>query len=297
MAEPSPHEPDAGEAPDAPEHPPRLRLTGLEPEPVREGGGPRILPIGRADGLMTHRGAVEGALPQPANAERSSGGPERAVDSATAAGDPSAAAAPVAGEAPAEAPVPWKAAASGVPKLPALEIAEPEPASAPPRDVHDAPAPLASHADTDSDLAPPFAAASAGPLLPPIAEPWWSGALDAVRTSARVRVGALVVVLALAAAGFMARHAHDGVALSSVRRHPGDWDGREAIVTGRVGDVFDVAGGWAFYLHQGRDTIVAYSRTHEPHAGDRITIRGQVQTGYLNGIARQALFELPAATK
>ena len=80
--------------------------------------------------------------------------------------------------------------------------------------------------------------------------------------------------------------------LSVVRRYPSQFDGRAVTVRGRVGDdVFAVGAGWAFYLMQGRDTIVTFTRTQAPRPHDVITVKGQVSTGFLDGVPRQALFE------
>jgi hypothetical protein len=63
-------------------------------------------------------------------------------------------------------------------------------------------------------------------------------------------------------------------------------------VRGRVGeDVFAVGAGWAFYLVQGRDTIVVFTRIQAPKPHEVITVKGQVSTGFLDGVPRQALFE------
>ena len=80
--------------------------------------------------------------------------------------------------------------------------------------------------------------------------------------------------------------------LSDVRRNPSQFDGRAVVVRGRVGDdVFAVGTGWAFYLMQGRDTIVTFTRSQTPTPREVITVKGQVSTGFLDGVPRQALFE------
>jgi hypothetical protein len=142
----------------------------------------------------------------------------------------------------------------------------------------------------DDDLPRVF---STPPPLAPLREAWWVIALDAMRTSRSVQlavVGALVVV-ALSAYWMWPR----GVGLTSLselHRYPARFDGRSVAVRGRVGDdVFAVGAGWAFYLTQGRDTIVAFTRTQSPKPHDVIIVKGQVSTGFLDGVPRQALFE------
>jgi hypothetical protein len=141
--------------------------------------------------------------------------------------------------------------------------------------------------------------AAAPPTLKPLHEPWWLIALDALRTERRVQLavaGALAGAVLLAC--WMWPHGVDSTPLSRVRRNPSQYDGRSVLVRGRVGDdVFAVGGGWAFYLVQGRDTIVAFSRTRAPKPREVVSVKGQVSTGFLDGSPRQALFEDAAAAK
>ena len=62
-------------------------------------------------------------------------------------------------------------------------------------------------------------------------------------------------------------------------------------VSGRIGETFEVGGGHAFYLHQGRDTLVVFTRSRTPRRGQKVTLVGTVSTGYLNGQSGTALFE------
>ncbi len=155
-------------------------------------------------------------------------------------------------------------------------------------------------ADEEDPLAGPSrygATAPRTPALPPIKEAWWLVALDTLRSSTRVRVFAGVGVAVAVAAWFAIPRAPSGTPLSKIRRHAAEWDGQRATVHGRVGEVYSVAGGWAFYLHQGRDTIVTFMRSRAPVTGERISVTGDIQTGYLNGTPRQALFEAPEPPK
>lgn len=209
-------------------------------------------------------------------------------------------AAPEPGPPPAEPPrakprkvsdpsAPWVPAASSVPvpKLSLVEKLEPEPASDAPAGPPPPPRTLPGRED---DLRVPAVAAPAPPVL---VEPWWMVALDNLRTNRRAQLavaGALLAVVALAS--WMWPRGVGTTPLSQIRRHPGDFDGREVVVRGRVGDdVFAVGAGYAFYLMQGRDTIVAFSLARQPEPRKVVTLKGQVSTGFLDGMPRQALFE------
>jgi hypothetical protein len=62
-------------------------------------------------------------------------------------------------------------------------------------------------------------------------------------------------------------------------------------VAGRVGQVFHVGGGFAYYLHDGRDTLVVFTRTRKPEERQHVTVLGTMSTGYLDGLPTLALFE------
>jgi len=68
-------------------------------------------------------------------------------------------------------------------------------------------------------------------------------------------------------------------------------------IHGTVGEAFRVGAGWAFYVHQGKDTIVVFSRLRTPEARAKIKLYGTVSTGYLDGKARPALFEIESPEK
>ena len=182
----------------------------------------------------------------------------------------------------------WAPVASSVPTLrlalPAeLEPVEDGPAAAPPARLQGLP----GH---DEDLP---RAAPAPPPLAALSEPWWVIALDNLRTSRSVQIVALVALVALVLlAWWLWPRGVGTTALWELRRSPSQFDGRTVVVRGRVGDdVFAVGAGWAFYLVQGRDTIVVFTRTQMPKLHDVLTVKGQVSTGFLDGIPRQALFE------
>lgn len=86
-----------------------------------------------------------------------------------------------------------------------------------------------------------------------------------------------------------------GVGTTSVRsilKNPERWDGRAVRVRGRVGDdVFPLGAGSSFYLLQGRDTLVVFSRSRVPAVHEPLEIPGIVSSGVLNGTLRPALLE------
>jgi hypothetical protein len=135
--------------------------------------------------------------------------------------------------------------------------------------------------------------AAVPPPLAALREPWWVIAIDSLRTSRSVQIGTAVAFAALVLmAGWLWPRGVGTTALSELRRHPSRFDGRTVTVRGRVGDdVFAVGAGWAFYLVQGRDTMVTFTRSQRPEPHDVIRMKGQVSTGFLDGVPRQALFE------
>ncbi len=139
--------------------------------------------------------------------------------------------------------------------------------------------------------------AAAPPPLAPLHEPWWVIALDSVRTRRPVQIGVAAGLVALVLVAWWSWPRGVGtISLSELRSYPARYDGRTVVVRGRVGDdIFAVGAGWAFYLVQGRDTIVTFTRSQRPNPRAVITVKGQVSTGFLDGVPRQALFEDTAA--
>jgi hypothetical protein len=187
----------------------------------------------------------------------------------------------------------WTAAASSVP-VPRLALSkEAETTEEDRPDKVDTPAGGLPGGDEDRQVAVALHA------LAPLHEPWWLIALDAMRTDLRVQLAVAGGIAVLALLSYcLWPHGVDATPLSRIRRHPAAYDGRMVTVRGRVGDdVFAVGSGWAFFLVQGRDTIVTFARTRAPRPHQGVTVRGQVSTGFLDGTARQALFEAPPGTK
>jgi len=192
----------------------------------------------------------------------------------------------------------WAPVASSVPTLKLGLHAEPEPVE----DVSAAASAARLHGLPGRGEDLPRTVATPPPPPPQLAalqEPWWVIALDSLRTSRSVQIGAAVALAALVLLACWLWPRGAGItALSELRRHPSRFDGRTVTVRGRIGDdVFAVGAGWAFYLVQGRDTIVTFTRTQMPKPHQIITVKGQVSTGFLDGVPRQALFEDATGTR
>lgn len=220
-------------------------------------------------------------------------------------------------------PTPWTAAASSVPKL-KIEAAPP---ADPDADFADAPRPArpkatvtpmpvrtARPAEGEDDEAPRRAGYEAGlddeeadddgflgggepkVVAMPVRkldEPIWVVAMDWLQANPRVAVLIGAGLLAIVATWLFWPRAEKGISLHDLRTHASTWDGQTVRLTGRVGEVFNVGAGWAFNLHQGRDTIVVFTRGAAPRTRDKVSIVGSVSTGYLDGRPRQAIFATP----
>lgn len=119
---------------------------------------------------------------------------------------------------------------------------------------------------------------------------WWKAALEVLRTNRLAQMGLGLVLVLLAVLAFMPRGPR-GTAIREIRQHPDRFDGVTVRVKGRVGEVFDVGGGHAYYMHQGRDTLVVFTRMGRPRLRSTRQAEGTISTGYLDGQARVALFE------
>jgi hypothetical protein len=195
---------------------------------------------------------------------------------------------------PSAPPPAWGPVASSVPVPRLVLSAEPVPAEEEiPDQRADRPSGLPGAAE-DLHAVPPKPA----PLVS-LQEPWWLIALDALRTNRTVQLGAVAVIAGLVLVGsWMWPHGTGTTPISRVRRYPAQYDGRNVAVRGRVGDdVFPVGGGWAFYLLQGRDTIVTFSRFRSPKPHEVVTVKGLVSIGFLDGAPRQAMFEDDSSSK
>ena len=260
---------------------PRTPAEGRAPAEGGSGAGPaRILPM---------QPRVVPKPPAPVAQQPPSVPADAAAPAAPASGSPAEGRAPTEGRAPAEggsgAAGAWRAAGSSIPVLRESLDAEPEPAR--PARVRPAPPPDIPSAAEDRRVTP-----AAAPELKPLEEPWWVLAMDALRSDLRVQIGVGTALLCVVLLAFwMWPRGVGHTRISDMRRNAAAYDGRSVVVRGRVGDdVFTIGGGWAFFLTQGRDTIVTFTRLEAPKPRSVVTFRAEVSTGFLDGVPRQALF-------
>ncbi len=217
-------------------------------------------------------------------------------------------------------PVAWSAAASSVPTLrgkqarPPLPQAPardsdgdddfaPRPAPARPRAMDDEPparsrepierAPLEADDDAflDNDHDVARVAAQAARVAAP-REAWWIVAADALRTDRKLQF--LIALLVVAFVTYAAwPRGEKTLAIGKLVRNADTFDGQRVYVRGKVGQVFSLGGGYAYYLHQGRDTIVVFTRGARPEWRSTAKVHGMVSTGSLDGVARPAIFADP----
>lgn len=206
-------------------------------------------------------------------------------------GQPEAIANPEAPAAPkVEPPIPWVAAAPSVPRLAIVPRRE---RPGPMRPMPDDDAPLASAPEEGLEPdALPTAAEALAPIRPHD-EPLWLVWTEAIATNRKLQFAILAVVVAVAAYAFWPREEGRGVPLGQIRKHPDRFEGHSVKVRGEVGEVFDIGRGYVFHLIQGRDTVVVFSPTRQPERHDKVRVAGTVSTGYLDGVARVAIFETP----
>ena len=172
----------------------------------------------------------------------------------------------------------------------------PDPSLAGARAAAEPPEPEADpSADASDELAGPETPTAAtekayGSPLPPPKEAWWELLLARVFTPVGLAaLGAVVIVIIAASLLFGPKD--NSVPLSKIRRDPVGYDGKAVKVSGKVGEVYPVGGGYSFYLLQGRDTIVVFTRSRTPVPNERVSVSGVISTGVLNGAPRQALLE------
>lgn len=100
-----------------------------------------------------------------------------------------------------------------------------------------------------------------------------------------------LVVVALVVSWGIKAFKEPGIAIRRIHNHPAEFDGHQVVVRGQIGTVFPVGGSYAYYLLQGRDTIVVFTRGAKPSSRRNAEVHGSVSIGYLDGTPRPALFE------
>lgn len=127
------------------------------------------------------------------------------------------------------------------------------------------------------------------PPAPP-RKAWWEAILERALTPAGLIVAGVAVVVTVAASLLFGPKDHS-IPLAKIRHNAREFDGQAVTVRGKVGEVYPVGGGYSFYLLQGRDTIVVFTRSRTPVSNERVSVSGVISTGVLNGELRQALLE------
>jgi hypothetical protein len=206
-------------------------------------------------------------------------------------------------EAKPQKPVAWKGASGSVPKLKIVSVAG-TPSPAPElskRGAAEADEEFATAEDAvpdmpggESDAAPsrPLGPGRPAPraAVPSLDEPWWLVVGERIATDRKIHIliGAAVVLFAVI---LLWPKGGNSVAISAIRKHPERYEGQTVTVSGRVGEVYAVGQGHTFYLHQGRDTLVVYTRMRTPVSREKLQIVGSVTMGFLDGAPRVAVFE------
>jgi len=111
-----------------------------------------------------------------------------------------------------------------------------------------------------------------------------------------VKIGAVVaglLIVALVVLHFIPRDGGGsaGTRIAEIRKAPKAFDGRLVTVTGRVGDIFTIGPSFAYYLHDGNETLLVFTRGDAPESTKKHTVTGTISTGFLDGKARLSLFE------
>ena len=120
--------------------------------------------------------------------------------------------------------------------------------------------------------------------------PWWISLAHVLRTDRRLQALVLVVMVALLAIALWPR-GEMPTAVGRLRRHSERYDGASVQVEGRVGQVFRVGGGYAFYLIDRGDTLVVFTRSRVPVERQHARVSGTMSNGSLDGQPTLALFE------
>ena len=120
--------------------------------------------------------------------------------------------------------------------------------------------------------------------------PWWISLAHVARTDRRLQALVIVVLVALSAIALWPG-GEQPTAVGRLRRHSERYDGVAVKVAGKVGQVFRVGGGYAFYLLDRGDTLVVFTRSRVPVERQSVRVNGTMSNGSLDGQPTLALFE------
>ena len=199
------------------------------------------------------------------------------------------------GAAPGNVPQAWTGAASSVPRL--NDVNEPV---ARPQGIDTSRVEFPMEEFTDRAAPPPSepepgerlkkAAIAPSEFVAPVYRPWWQEALEEFkkhRLWQLLAAGLLLIPIAL----MLMPRGPRAVAIRDVKANARAWDGQTMRISGKVGEVFATGAGYTFYLLQGRDTMVVFTRSRVPTSQQKLSVTGTLSTGFLDGQARLALFE------
>ena len=220
-------------------------------------------------------------------------GPDDNIGLSSPTGKPLPAGKPLPGPAK-KRPTAWAAASSSVPSIQRSAPVMPQPKFNQLQDSGD-PEQMMSPATAglaETDIAEPTPQRPAAPAvhLAPLKESPWVVAMDALINNRQLQILIGLLIVALLTWVFWPR-SEASTSVSRLRHHPEQFDGRMVRISGKIGDVYAIAGGYTFYLLEGGDTMVVFTRTRVPVTDEHVSIRGTISTGYLDGVPRQALFE------
>jgi hypothetical protein len=116
------------------------------------------------------------------------------------------------------------------------------------------------------------------------------------RTAIVAGIGGGLVVLAVTLA-VSARPREQFMRVHEVLMHAEQLDGQEVRLRGVIGQTFPVGEGHTFYLHDGEDMIVVFTRVRTPVEREEVRVVGTVSTGFLDGKPRPVVFESLIASK
>jgi hypothetical protein len=116
------------------------------------------------------------------------------------------------------------------------------------------------------------------------------------RTAIVAGIGGGLVVLAVTLV-VSARPREPFMRVHEVLMHAEQLDGQEVRLRGVIGQTFPVGEGHTFYLHDGQDMIVVFTRVRTPVEREEVRVVGTVSTGFLDGKPRPVVFESLIASK
>ena len=126
--------------------------------------------------------------------------------------------------------------------------------------------------------------------LPSFQAPWYMRLPEILSTNRTAQLLLVLVAVAIAAFLFWPRD-EKTTSIGHLKEQPQRYADTQVRVNGRVAEVWPVGGSFAYTLVQGRDTIVVFTRWHQPRRQDRITVIGTLSSGFLDGQSRLAIFE------